>query len=431
MRKMIYALLLLPLAISCNHQSNAIADRKFIDSLLLDYQEPAAIKANVSEVDFWQRRINPKVPGLVNETKYAGALVQRFHLKGDIADLIRADSILLQIDSLYNYKEATPNLSMALHCLLQHRFNEATVWFQKAKAIGIKKYESHAVAFDVNFESGLYANALANLNAIKAENNYGYQFRKSKWEHYKGNMDSAIQAMQNAVALSGGDIALKQAALSNTADLYLHNSELEKANKLYMESIRLNTADLHSIMGLGWITLVHDHNDSLAEKIFFFVSTKTSSPDPYFKLAQTASARGDSNLQKKYASRFANQVEDSAYGNMYNKYLIELYTGILNNPERAEVIAKRELSNRATPQTYSWYAWSLFSNNKQDEAYKIYQKRVSGKPLEGLELYWMGKMMQAMNKGYNAKQYFKEAYKNRYDLSPEKVIDLETESGIK
>jgi hypothetical protein len=110
---------------------------------------------------------------------------------------------------------------------------------------------------------------------------------------------------------------------------------------------------------------------------------------------------------------------------MYNKYMIELYTGILNNPSRAEEISKGELENRATAQTYAWYAWSLFCNNKKKEAYEQYEKNVSGRPLEGLELYWMGKMMKGMNKGYNAQAFFKAAYINKYDLSPAILQDLE------
>jgi hypothetical protein len=54
---------------------------------------------------------------------------------------------------------------------------------------------------------------------------------------------------------------------------------------------------------------------------------------------------------------------------------------------------------------------------------------VSGKPLEGLELYWMGKYMQAQDKDYNAKEFLKAAYKNRYDLSPGMVRELE--KGLK
>ena len=33
-------------------------------------------------------------------------------------------------------------------------------------------------------------------------------------------------------------------------------------------------------------------------------------------------------------------------------------------------------------------------------------------------------MMQGLQKGFNAQQFFKAAYKNRYDLSPAKVKDL-------
>ena len=45
------------------------------------------------------------------------------------------------------------------------------------------------------------------------------------------------------------------------------------------------------------------------------------------------------------------------------------------------------------------------ADHKSAEAYNIYQQQVSGKPLEGLELYWMGKLMQELKKGYNAKQF--------------------------
>jgi hypothetical protein len=108
-------------------------------------------------------------------------------------------------------------------------------------------------------------------------------------------------------------------------------------------------------------------------------------------MIQLADARGDSSAQKKYAIEFEAIVTQSYYGNMYNKYLIELYTGILNDPAKAEAIAAKELLNRSTPQTYAWYVWALCYNNKLAEAEKAYREHVSGQPLEGLELYWMGR----------------------------------------
>jgi tetratricopeptide (TPR) repeat protein len=230
--------------------------------------------------------------------------------------------------------------------------------------------------------------------------------------------------MQTAVTLAGNDMNLKLAALSNVGDLYIHSGQMDKAYHCFIDCIKMNAADLHSIMGIGWIALVHDKNDTLAEKIFSFVQSKTKSPEPIFKLTQVAEQRGDVALQKKFATEFERLVTDTLYGGMYNKFLIQLYTGILNDPAKALVIAKQELNNRSTPQTYAWNVWALLCNNKKEEAYELYQKKVSGKPLESLELYWMGKLMQSFNKGFNATQYFKEAEKNINDLSPAVQADL-------
>ncbi|MEP6610246.1 MAG: hypothetical protein ABJA76_00115, partial [Mucilaginibacter sp.] len=168
-----------------------------------------------------------------------------------------------------------------------------------------------------------------------------------------------------------------------------------------------------------------DRNDTLAEKLFKFVLTKNKLPDPLFKLYQMAQQRGDKDMEKKYAGEFTAKATDTVYGRMYNKYIIEIYTGILNAPAKAEELAKDELTNRATPQTWAWYAYTLFKNNKHIEAYKVFEQHVSGQPLEGLELYYMGEMMKGLGKGYNAGEFFKAAKKNQHDLSPALKKDLE------
>jgi hypothetical protein len=412
------------LFISCKN-NKAIADKAFTDSLLTHYTLPASVKAIEKDIQFWKSRIDPKSVGLVNESRYASTLIARFHQFGDIQDIRMADSVMQLVNTAYNYKEASPNLSLCAYSILQHRFTVADNYLEKARLAGLKKYESLTASFDVDFEMGRYSNAALYVKQLQPYKDYGYYFRRSKLEHLNGAMDSAIQAMLTAATLAETSVYLTDVALSNAADLYIHNDELQKANDLYMQCIRMNSADFHSITGLGWIALVHDKNDTLAQKLFEFVHSKNKLPDPLFKLYQMAQVRGDSVLQVKYANEFASQALDSVYGNMYNKYLIEIYTGILHNPARAEAIAANELNNRSTPQTNAWYVWSLFCNNKKEQAYKVYEQTVSGKPLEGLELYWMGKLMQGLGKGYNAQQFFKAAYKNHYDLSPVMAGDLE------
>jgi hypothetical protein len=419
-----YTLATTCILISCNHEKKIIVDKIYVDSLIANYTEPT-VTTNEADLEFWKKRIDTANPGYTNELRYAGILAARFSLKGDIHDMIAADSMAHLVAKTYNDKEPAPYLSLVPHSISQHKFSEADTFLNKARQIGIKKYDDAAYSFDVNFELGRYAFAEQYLNKMRSNADYGYEFRLSKLEHYKGNLDSATNAMLNAASLAGNNPVLIAAALSNAGDLDLHAGKLEEAYNLYKKSIANNSSDLHSIMGIGWIALVHDKNALLAKKIFLFVSTKTKAPDPFLKLSQAAELKNDSVSCKKYALQFVDLTSNPAYGTMYNKYLIELYTGILNDPAKAEAVAKSEIENRSTPQTYAWYVWCLYFNNKKDEAYKVYKSLVSGRPLEGIELYWMGKFMKGLGKGYNANEFFKAAEKNKYDLSPSIMNDLE------
>jgi hypothetical protein len=425
MKYFIGAFILASFLTSCKNQGAKIVSNTYVDSLISHYALPSQAKDNAEDLQFWKNRINPKRPGQVNESKYASALITRFHEFGDIRDVREAEAILHGINKTYNNTLAGPFVALTSSAMLQHHFSRADTLLQKGKTIGIDEFTSSTLTFDVNFELGRYGVAEYSLKQLKKGNDYSYFFRRSKFDHLNANIDSATSGMLKAASLAKTSPILQGIALSNAADLYIHAGELQKAGDLYKQCIRLNPIDFHSILGLGWVALVHDKNDSLAEKIFQFALSKNKLPDPLFKLYQMAQQRGDKTLEKKYADEFVARSTDTVYGQMYNKYVIEIYTGVLNQPAKAEELAKNELNNRATPQTYAWYAYALFENNKKNEAYQVFEQHVSGKPLEGLELYYMGKIMKGLDKGYDAGEFFKAAAKNKYDLSPAMEKDLE------
>jgi tetratricopeptide (TPR) repeat protein len=421
MKLFLRTLLIVPLLAACHNSDKKIVSTSFADSLITHYSPSALARTVDGNLLFWQRRMDSLPENYVNGPEYAAALLSRFRLYGDIQDLHSADSLFYASNKDNQGKEPGLWRTEASLAMLQHRFNEADSFLQKAISIEGQTVANTFMQFDVAFELGRYGQAKNILTALAKDKSYPWLFRQSKYEHYDGSLDSAISCMLQAAAKSAGNRSMRQITISNAADLYIHKGDLAKAEKLYRESIGLDAADFHSIMGLGWIALVHDKNDSLAEKIFQFVQLHQQSPDVLLKLEQVAEARDDKALQTKYATEFMNKTSNPSYGNMYNKYLIDLYTGVLQMPAKAVAIAEKEITNRATPQTYAWYAWSLFCNNEKEKAYTIFKGFVSGKPLEGLELFYMGRMMQAMSKGYNAQQFYKAAYKNRYDLSPAKV----------
>jgi tetratricopeptide (TPR) repeat protein len=425
MKKIGIPFLLLFLFSACNRSPKTIVNTAFTDSLMTHYTPPSSIVVNESNLSFWKKKMDSLPDNFVNGPEYAAALLSRFRLSGNIYDLLQADSLYALSNDANQGKEAGIFRTLAGVSLLRHQFQRADSNLQKAAQIdGINHVPNVFLAFDIAFETGRFDYAKKLLQSLNKTNLYGFLFRRSKFEHYDGSLDTSIACMKRAATEAGDNKYLRQVALSNAADLYIHKGDLQKAYQLYEESIRIDASDMHSLTGIGWIALINDKKDSLAERIFQFVRKHSSSPDVLLKMVHVAEARGDSLAQKKYAEEFVSIAGAPVYGRMYTKYLVDLYTGILHQPAKAVELSHLEIMNRPTAQVYAWYAWSLLNNGQADDAYNTFRQYVSGQPLEGPELYYMGKLMQSLDKGYNAKQFFKAADKNRYDLSPGKQKDL-------
>lgn len=409
---------------SCRQHPNNLVDGNYTDSLVSHYSPSEAEKLNAAELKFWQERLDSSAAAATPTSRVAGALSQRFHLYGDINDLLAADSMLTTLSAASKDREAGLLRSLAANDITRHRFKAADSLVRMALVIGSERYNSSLMQFDTRFELGDYVVAGNTLAACTATNEYGYFFRMAKWMHFKGETDSAVFYLQQALKWTGTSHGLRQAALSNLGDLYMHDGKMKDAADCYMQSLRIDAADWRSMQGLGRIAVVNDGHPEIAEKIFSFIRRRIKLPDAAYNFIWLAEQRKDTTETKRAAEAFAALATDPVYGGMYNKYLVEYYTGIFDKPAASLELAKAELDNRATPQTYCWYAWSLHRAGKDKEAMDIYTAHVSGKPLEALELFWMGKMMADMHKQYNAQAFYKAAAKNISDLSPAKQAEL-------
>jgi tetratricopeptide (TPR) repeat protein len=409
---------------SCN-QNAPVTNPSFVDSVIVHYDSSQTERSLNGDMQFWQARLEKDPASLSTAATVAGDHVQRFHYYGDINDLQYADSVYQYLLSTQKEPEAGTLRSLSSVNMTRHRFAAGQQFAQRAYAVGSEKYASLSLYFDAAFELGNYALAKTILQQLYSTNQYGYFFRAAKYQHWQGNFDSAVAYMLKAAEWSGVSVKLKQTAWSNAADLYFHEGKMKAANELYEKSVRLDVSDYHSLIGIGKIALLHDDSITLAKKIFTFIQQKTKGPETLFYLGWVAEKMHDSIAYSNYAKQFEAIVTKPVYGNMYNKYLIQLYTGILHQPAKALALAEQELNNRSTPQTYSWYAWALHENGNDKKAMEIFKQYISGKPLEALELFWIGKLMKANGKNYNANEFFKAAAKNKYDLSPAQMEELE------
>src|SRR5260370_17027746 len=104
--------------------------------------------------------------------------------------------------------------------MLQHHFIQADTLLQKAKRIGIDGFTNNTLSFDVNFELGRYTDAALYLRLLKKDKDYSYYFRRSKFNHLNGTINSTISVMLKSADLAKENAVLKGIALSNAADLY-------------------------------------------------------------------------------------------------------------------------------------------------------------------------------------------------------------------
>lgn len=409
------------LLFSCNSRKR-IVETVFIDSLVKNYTPSPLAKGIEGNTLFWQKRYEEQPGDFVAQEKYAQSLLSRFHLYTDIVDLQKADSLVSSLLQNRNVSATGNRLTMAHLKLLEHQFDMAPAFAKNLDNGPSNSFATAMLSFDVDFERGDYTDARLTLLSHKNVSDYAYNFRLSKLEHLYGAPDSAIVHMLKAASIATNSF-VKAIALSNAADLYLHSGKVGKAYDLYRQCIAIDRSDFHSIEKLGWIALVHDNQPGEAQKIFSFLLGRTKSPLPMLELSQSFEMT-DSVQARDYAQQFVSMANQPQNGNMYNKYLIEAYTGILKQPSKAVDIARRELLIRQTPQSFAWMVYALACDNQLNLAYDVFRKKVSAQPLEGLELFWMGKMMQMAGKGYNAAAFFEAAKKNEFDLSPAMAKEL-------
>src|SRR5450432_2193583 len=202
-------LLIIPFFIISCKQKTVLVNPVFADSLMTHFSIPEIAKNNDSELAFWEKRMNPNSPGLINEARYSAALITRFQEFGNIKDLKEADRIMRKVDTAFNHKEAGPIRSLISYSIMEHRFKIADDYLKQGEKIGLKKYESQSLSFDVDFELGRYNNAYADLKGLYSTGDFGYYFRRSRFDHFNGTLDSAISAMLKASTLSENISLLK------------------------------------------------------------------------------------------------------------------------------------------------------------------------------------------------------------------------------
>ena len=361
----------------------------------LSTSDNSAYEAALSQKEFWNKRLAADSSGVGDLGPLAGGYSALFAATGNVENLQKAERLQKKAIEISATNKDEYTRALAKTYISQHRFKEAKQILEKSYKGVSNKHETELMLFDVYMELGEYEKAYKILDKVKNNSDYNYLIRVSKWNDHKGDLDAAIKYMEKAKAIaeSGGNKSLKVWSYSNIADFYGHAGRIEDSYKHYLKTLALEPDNAYAKKGLAWIAYSYEKDTEEANRILDSVMVNHKSPDYHLLKAEMAEFNNDETKLEKHNERFLTALSENDYKGMYNAYLIEYYAE--DNPEKALELAKEEVNNRATPETYSLLALAQLKAGNKEEALQSIEQHVEGKTFEPMAQYYSALVYKA------------------------------------
>ena len=415
--KTIPLLILTILIWSCKDRTETVVNPRDYDDYLTFYTN-ASSDASTEEIRFWLERLNQNSHDEVAVLKLAGLYSARFKISGEISDLEVSDSLYHSVLKTKPAGSVEIYHSLATNAVTQHRFQAAKEYVKKAIELNDKRAGSLMILVDVSLELGDYATARRTLQQFRNKNSFAYLIREAKLKDHEGDLEGAISSMERAYHRIEGNKGLSQWALCNLADMYGHAGRISEAYQLYLETLKINPHDDYALKGIAWIAFSRDFNTTEAKRIINTLASRKKMPETNLLLAEIAAFENDGNEKLAQLKRFKSFVSQPAYKNMYHKYLATIEAEDFDNADESIAIAKMEIENRPTPQSFDLLAWGLYHQGNFSQALEIARQKVEGHTFEPEAYYHIGRIYLANGNYLKSKQYLEEALKSEFELGP-------------
>lgn len=406
--------------ISCSSKSEKqVTNKEDYQSFLIE-KENKSLKKIINEIDFWQKKYNAAPNQYTYLISLASLYSQKFEITGNIQELYLTEKLLLDCNNRVNGEKAGIHRAIAKNYISQHRFKEALVHLNKAYDLGENKLATDKMLFDVQMELGNYEDAKIKLTAIFDFKDFDYLIRAAKWNDHVGDLDKAIQLMEVAksIAEQSKNKGLKIWVYSNIADFYGHAGRIEDSYKYYLKTLALDNNNMYALKGISWIVFSHERNPKEALQIVDYISTHHPVPDLYLLKADIYDYLGNISEKRNTLNEYHASLEKNNYGEMYNKYNALLHSETAGEVNKAIEIAKKEIENRPTPESYDLLAWAYYNNGDFDKALEIIENHTIGKSHEPLIVFHNETILKANNKLTKENSNKADLLASIYELGP-------------
>lgn len=403
---------------ACSDKKHIASPNDYTIFLKEGLVEKEAGRINEERV-FWQQRLQRDTGNFVDMMKLASVHLRLFKLKGEINDLQTGDSLLKASTAKLNNNDPDILFAISQNSIAQHKFRDAALYNESAQKAKGDMYTVRLLEFDAGMELGLYQNASRSLATLKNKSSFDYLIRLAKEEDHKGNLDKAIKLMEQAFEkVKNKDKGLYCWALSNLADMYGHAGRIQESYNAYLDVLRKDSSYIYALKGIAWIAYSHDKNTAEAKHILHYILSQTKMPVLWLTLAEIEEWEGNEVKKNAYLRNFLDEIQKPGYGDMYNKYLIEIYLDELKDPGKALAIADKEVNNRPTPETFDLLAWTLYKKGENEKAFSFAKNNVNRRTFEPNAVLHTALIFAGNGKKKEARQMLEECLESSFELGP-------------
>jgi tetratricopeptide (TPR) repeat protein len=376
--KKILSLIALVTCFACQKTPEQITKSTDYEKYISQRAENPKINFAKNEIDFWTSKLQKAPNQYPYILKIAAAHSGLFELSSQIAHLNTAINLYKKAIEITDGKVSSMHRSLAKNYISHHMFREAKKSLLKADSLGEGKLATQKMLFDVNMELGDYVAAETALKNISREQDFDYLIRHAKWLDHQGNLDQAISNLEFAAvkAEAAANEQLKLWIYSNLADFYGHAGQLQKSYQYYLRTLAIDPHYSYALKGIAYLAFSHEKNTAEALRIVDAITRSHPAPDYLLFKAEIAAFQGKFKEAEKFKKSFITTVSQSAYGDMYNAYLVDLV------PNKALALAKKEVENRPTAQSYALLAEANLLSGNKTQALEIVQKHIINKTFE-------------------------------------------------
>jgi tetratricopeptide (TPR) repeat protein len=361
-----------------------------------------------------------------DHTGYAAlgaAYLQKGRETADAADYELAKNALEKsLDLLSNDPAAAFAMTqMAVVCMVEHRFDDALTWAQKALALGSGDPSPWAIAGDALADMGDYKGAAEAYSRLK--NSYGSAEEKSAFEYQQdsrmsflrfvaGDTEGATQLTRDAVRIAlethmpSENIAWSEYQLG---EMLFLGGEIAAAEKAYIASLEEYPNYYRALAGLAKVRASGGKYADAAElykqaiAVVPYPEYAAALGDIYQKLGQPEDARKQYALVEfiGYLSHVNQQIHNRDLALFYADHDLKL--------DQSLVLARKELEVRRDIYTWDVLAWSLYKNEKLQEAADAISHALEQGTKDPQLFFHAGMIYQKLGDGTKAKEYLEYA----------------------